>query len=645
MSARIFLSYARKDGVEAVERLRALLASCGGPDLTLWQDLRDIDVDGTVWPQIETALSDAEHLVVVVTPAALKSDYIRREWRHARFNGATVSPVLAFEISRGDLPRWLRRGEIFGLNNQEHLDKFLATLSGPGKTFRARWETGFLVEKMERRPDLLDAIKSKLIEADGGPVGVTTALEGRGGFGKSTLAAMIAQDPDVQDAFLDGVFWVPIGREPGSGLSALQRTIDKFRPPDKPQVAYTELQDATEELRRVAAHRDALIILDDVWTKSDLNPFLHAAGQAALLVTTRKKAILPREISPIPVDELLPAEALAILARDLSKTDEEQRMLEAFAERYWHWAQCMAIANGVFYRRTQAGQALGPAIEGLDEALQAGQAPGKDERDQTLTAAIEVGFEEMEPNLRERAEALVIAPEDVDLPIACLGAIWALDAYLAEDHCLNLADLGILQAVDLKAGTVRLHDNILWYLETHLSEQRRTQLHLAAVHWMRPKSGTWADLSPHNLYAWGALRHHLERAGLGEELNALLKNFSYIEARLATMGVGGLMAAYMPPPADEGAALVGRAIALGTQQISEDKRSLGQMLLGRLVHAQSAGLQSLCDDISKSIKPLIVRRSALGPIGKELIRFLGHRDEVNSVALLPRRSSHCERVC
>ena len=310
-------------------------------------------------------------------------------------------------------------------------------------------------------------------------------------------------------------------------------------------------------------------------------------------------------------------------------------MLEAFAERYWHWAQCMAIANGVFYRRTQAGQALGPAIEGLDEALQAGQAPGKDERDQTLTAAIEVGFEEMEPNLRERAEALVIAPEDVDLPIACLGAIWALDAYLAEDHCLNLADLGILQAVDLKAGTVRLHDNILWYLETHLSEQRRTQLHLAAVHWMRPKSGTWADLSPHNLYAWGALRHHLERAGLGEELNALLKNFSYIEARLATMGVGGLMAAYMPPPADEGAALVGRAIALGTPQISKDKRSLGQMLLGRLVHAQSAGLQNLCDDISKSIKPLIVRRSTLGPIGQELFRLVGHGHWVTSVAFSP----------
>ena len=68
---------------------------------------------------------------------------------------------------------------------------------------------------MERRPDLLDAIKSKLIEADGGPVGVTTALEGRGGFGKSTLAAMIAQDPDVQDAFLDGVFWVLLDASQG----------------------------------------------------------------------------------------------------------------------------------------------------------------------------------------------------------------------------------------------------------------------------------------------------------------------------------------------------------------------------------------------------------------------------------------------
>jgi hypothetical protein len=69
--ARVFLSYARKDGNGLARLLRSKLAAQG---LSLWHDLVDME-SGNWWHQIEKMLrcEGLEHLVLVVTPAALAS--------------------------------------------------------------------------------------------------------------------------------------------------------------------------------------------------------------------------------------------------------------------------------------------------------------------------------------------------------------------------------------------------------------------------------------------------------------------------------------------------------------------------------------------------------------------------------------------
>ena len=47
-------------------------------------------------------------------------------------------------------------------------------------------------------------------------VGVTTGLVGAGGFGKTTLARMVAHDPRVRGEFGDGVVWVTVGEDAGA---------------------------------------------------------------------------------------------------------------------------------------------------------------------------------------------------------------------------------------------------------------------------------------------------------------------------------------------------------------------------------------------------------------------------------------------
>jgi TIR domain/NB-ARC domain len=79
---------------------------------------------------------------------------------------------------------------------------------------------------LPRRNDL-EAIKSAVLAGLNKPVGVTQSLrtvegqaveklglQGMGGIGKTVLAAALAHDSEVRQAFLDGIYWITIGQKP-----------------------------------------------------------------------------------------------------------------------------------------------------------------------------------------------------------------------------------------------------------------------------------------------------------------------------------------------------------------------------------------------------------------------------------------------
>src|SRR4051794_29433461 len=81
---RIFVSYARRDGHEMAADLRARLAAQG---FSLWQDLADMEGGRDWWRQVTEAVDGVEHVLLVITPGALASEVVRREWRYARKQG------------------------------------------------------------------------------------------------------------------------------------------------------------------------------------------------------------------------------------------------------------------------------------------------------------------------------------------------------------------------------------------------------------------------------------------------------------------------------------------------------------------------------------------------------------------------------
>ena len=122
-SARVFVSYSRKDGAafaaDLCEKLRK-------QDLSVWRDLVALEGGRDWWSQIEEAIRSKalQHFVLVVTPAALASPVVRREIRLARQEGKTVSPVKGPGLDDlGKLPRWF--GNIYELDRPESLRAFI----------------------------------------------------------------------------------------------------------------------------------------------------------------------------------------------------------------------------------------------------------------------------------------------------------------------------------------------------------------------------------------------------------------------------------------------------------------------------------------------------------------------------------------
>src|SRR5260221_4043852 len=100
--------------------------------------------------------------------------------------------------------------------------------------------------------------------------------------------------------------------------------------------------------------------------------------------------------------------------------------------------------------------------------------------------------------------------------------------------------------------------------------------------------GKWEILPPQHAYGWRFLIRHLRGAGLGSEADTVLTHYAWIKAKLAVVGAQELFASYLPESEDEGARLVGRAVALSLPAFAASTRELPRQIycrLGAVEHA------------------------------------------------------------
>ena len=139
------------------------------------------------------------------------------------------------------------------------------------------------------RPEALRALRDALFAEDHRQPIALTALAGMGGIGKTVLAKALTEDEVVQRAFPDGVVWITAGKERKRDFIEEMREVAKALGDDLGR--YDNALACENQYRTTIADKAALIVVDDVWSKADIEPLLAESPRSRFLFTTRDASI------------------------------------------------------------------------------------------------------------------------------------------------------------------------------------------------------------------------------------------------------------------------------------------------------------------------------------------------------------------
>jgi hypothetical protein len=195
------------------------------------------------------------------------------------------------------------------------------------------------------RPAEVDQIVAAVRYRGGATVGITTAVHGAGGFGKTTVAKLVRADRRVLRRFGGRVYWVTLGRDVRK--EALARKVNDLIARVEPghPVTFTDARQAGEHLAAVlAAGPRRLVVLDDVWFEDQVAAF-PVGGRSARLVTTRNPSLVARSSVPVKVDQMSVAQARAVLLADLPQLPPP--VVDGLVNETGRWPLLLRLINKI----------------------------------------------------------------------------------------------------------------------------------------------------------------------------------------------------------------------------------------------------------------------------------------------------------
>lgn len=516
----VFISYARSDGEVYATELRDRLKS--QPGIDLWQDRTRME-SGDFEQQIRQAIDSVRYLVVVLTPGALRSEWVENEWRYARENGVCICPIKPKFASQSTedelnalhsaLPRWMQQVNVFDF--ERYWNRFLQVLESPCNATRvACLAPGVPANFVQRRAQFTRIIAAILDAGHGSPSGKKVVLYGSGGFGKTTLAASVCREEDVFAACDGGILWATLGSEPSliSELTKIYAGLTGERP------QFVTLDDAMFAVEKKIEGKRCLLVIDDVWESSHLKPFLHGGANCARLITTRRFGLAVQEAEEayrINVAELEPDEGEAVLEAGLNPPPGAEADFHKLARRLGGWPLLMQLANRTLREQVALGESVADALQWGFQVYHDFGATGFDregskEREDAIRNTVELSLGLLTQD-RARCLELAIFAEDTDIPLDVVGLVWQTDpmatrrlAQRMHDLALIKLDLSRKSGVVAAGGCMRLHDAMRAYFAAQLTAPALLHGRLA---------DTWKD--PRRItgdYALQYIAYHLAEA-------------------------------------------------------------------------------------------------------------------------------------
>jgi WD40 repeat protein len=531
---RVFISYARGDAEEPFNPDRSFV-------LRLFRDLSargfDVWLDRVSMPsrqltfsqEIRDAIVQADRLLLVVGPAAMQSEYVRKEWRFALDRAdKTVTPILRM----GDYslpPEELRALHCEDFRDDAryelHLENLVRQLRElPPPLGRLINLPPLPAHYIERPADV-----SSLTEAFGSAVG----LSGMGGIGKSVMAGAVVRDHRVRRAFPDGIVWVSLGTHPD--VIALQQTLHRQLGGDG---AIASVQEGRQKLTDRLRDKRLLLVLDDAWQRADVEAFTALGSCLNLLVTTRDRGLLASMgISDRNIETLTPAEARRLLA---GHTGDSVGDLPSEADEVIRRCSGLPLAIALCGGMVRGGEQWSDVVESLREReleMIRDDHPAE-AKHRTIEMTLELSIEALEEEQQRRFAELAAFPGEV--PEEAVLVLWShtggLRARYARKLLRQFARRSLLQIgtkSDAGAIVVSRHD-LLRDFSIRLARQRvgdDAALHDLVVEAYRAvtSAGWWS--APNDGYFFSHLADHLARSGRVDELAELLHQLEWLETK------------------------------------------------------------------------------------------------------------------
>jgi WD40 repeat protein len=428
-----------------------------------------------------------------------------------------------------------------------------------------------------RSEELGQVIAAVLATSGDDPVGITTGLQGAGGFGKTTLARQVCADERVRNHFAGGVYFVTIGREVRGSAAIALKVKDAIHFVTGQNVTYTDPDMAGDELGRLLdkhLSERALLVLDDVWEPEQLDPFLRGGRKCVRLVTTRVPSVLPDSAVRVPVDQMTWDQARRVLCHQLPPLPRQ--LTDQLIKATGRWPLLLRLANAVLTKQTTAGadpaeaaaallgrlRAKGPAALDFPSPTPDLDPADSKQRSLLVRATMRAAIDLLTAREQRCLAGLGIFAEDEPIPVTVAAELWqateGLEVWDARQLCCNLSSRSLLDLAPNDGGVMALHDVIRDYLRHELGRERIAELNASladAVAARLNRAEPLAASIPGPSAAWWTLaadenaggrpgdrylaRHaiaHLLAANRTEQAEALAFDIRWVEARLRQQG-------------------------------------------------------------------------------------------------------------